>query len=280
MRDQHQAISAGFNHSPSGSTAQGEQQTNKSSRNQKYIRLIDSPELNLTSFQRDILKGRWLNQMDWFSRKAGFYQQWFYWIRLITIIFSVLAPVLIGLGSVRGDRLSEQELSQLAKEVATLVSTTQPLPAPVAPPGVASPIPGVTATPAPVNSSAPVSVQAPDANPSSIKLRDVYFHSGLFLSQIVAILAAVDQFFKFGDRWRHYRRTAEALKSHGWQFFELGGAYALYSKSGGHAAAFPVFTAQVEEMIQSDVEGFVSQIAVQKQLDKQEESPTVNIQPK
>jgi Protein of unknown function (DUF4231) len=280
MPEQNQAISAGLSHSPSVSTSSTGQKKRIDDRNQKYIRLIDAPELNLTTFQRDILKGRWLNQMDWFSRKAGFYQQWFYWIRLITIIFSVLAPVLIGLGSVRGERLSEQELSQLAKEVATLVRASDQPPAPVPPPGVASPVPEGTATPAPVNSASPIATQAPEANASSIQLRDVYFHSGLFLSQIVAILAAVDQFFKFGDRWRHYRRSAEALKSHGWQFFQLGGAYAAFSKSGGHAAAFPVFAAQVEEIIQSDVEGFVSQIAVQKQLDKQEEVTDANISSK
>ena len=34
---------------------------------------------------------------------------------------------------------------------------------------------------------------------------------------------AVEGFFHYGDRWRHYRRTVELLKSHGWQLFELAG---------------------------------------------------------
>src|SRR5262249_55866695 len=37
------------------------------------------------------------------------------------------------------------------------------------------------------------------------------------VSLLVAAAVAVEGFFHYGDRWRHYRRTAEMLKSQGWQ---------------------------------------------------------------
>ncbi|NJR41557.1 MAG: DUF4231 domain-containing protein [Akkermansiaceae bacterium] len=86
---------------------------------------------------------------------------------------------------------------------------------------------------------------------------------GLFISQAVAVSVAVDQFFKFGDRWRHYRRNAELLKSHGWQFMQLTGPYLKYS---AHPQAFKAFASQIEEIIQRDVEVYVNQIAEQTQV--------------
>jgi hypothetical protein len=115
------------------------------------------------------------------------------------------------------------------------------------------------------------SVEVQTNGSQSISVEDLAFYPGLILSQLVAVLAAIEQFYKFGDRWRHYRRTAEILKSCGWQFFQLGGAYAVYAKSGGHKEAFPLFAAQVEEIIQSDVDGFISHIAVQKTAKQNED---------
>ena len=44
------------------------------------------------------------------------------------------------------------------------------------------------------------------------------------VSLVVAVSAAVEGFFRFGDRWRHYRSLVEELKSEGWDFHELSGA--------------------------------------------------------
>ena len=41
------------------------------------------------------------------------------------------------------------------------------------------------------------------------------------LSLIVAVSAAIEQFFHFGERWQHYRRSVERLKAEGWRYFEL-----------------------------------------------------------
>lgn len=48
------------------------------------------------------------------------------------------------------------------------------------------------------------------------------------LSQIVAISAAIEEFFHYGERWRHYRRTVESMKTQGWQFSQLTGPYRIY----------------------------------------------------
>jgi len=77
------------------------------------------------------------------------------------------------------------------------------------------------------------------------------------LSLVVALAAAVEGFFHFSDRWPHYRRTAELLKSDGSLFFHLCGPYSRFSH---HRTAYPVFAAQVEVMMQRDVEVFVATV--------------------
>jgi hypothetical protein len=86
------------------------------------------------------------------------------------------------------------------------------------------------------------------------------------LSLMVAISAAVEGFFRYGERWRHYRPIVERLKMEGWQFFQLSGPYA---QAGTHRAAYPEFAARVEAIIQSDVETYITEIVREKQ-EKQE----------
>ena len=75
------------------------------------------------------------------------------------------------------------------------------------------------------------------------------------LSLVVAVAAALDGFFKHGERWRSFRRVTELLKAHGWQYFELSGPY----RETDHANAFPAFAAQVEAVIQEDLKAFIAQ---------------------
>ena len=74
----------------------------------------------------------------------------------------------------------------------------------------------------------------------------------------VAILAALDELFHYGDRWRHYRRTAEVLKTIGWQFLQLNGSFSRYAT---HAEAYRAFTTRVEEVLGEDVEGYLGALA-------------------
>lgn len=84
-------------------------------------------------------------------------------------------------------------------------------------------------------------------------------------SGMVAVSAAVEEFFHYGDRWYHYRRTVESLKSQGWQYFQLSGFYQAYQN---HDQAFSVFVSQIEEIIQRDVEVYVTQVIKQADTTK------------
>ncbi|ACK69898.1 conserved hypothetical protein [Gloeothece citriformis PCC 7424] len=83
----------------------------------------------------------------------------------------------------------------------------------------------------------------------------------LFLSQGVAISAAIEEFFHYGERFRHYRNTAEAMKIEGWQFFQLSGFYAQLKT---HSQAYPDFAGRVESIIERDVEGYLSKVVQEK----------------
>lgn len=211
----------------------------------RYSQLIESPDLaTLTPLQKEFLKERWQEQIIWFSRRAKQNQNWYNRIRLVTIIGSIVVPALLSWGSV--------------PLTAFLVSSpAQPPAGSSAPPRADAPNPFVT-------------VRTDPAMQHQIQLYRAALITGVGLSQLVAICAAVEQFFKFGDRWRHYRRSAELLKTHGWQFFELTGPYAPYHKTGSHTEAFHLFASQVEQIIQSDVDGYVSQITIQRPFLREE----------
>jgi len=87
-------------------------------------------------------------------------------------------------------------------------------------------------------------------------------------SGVVAASSAVEGFFSYGKQWYGYRQSVESLKSQGWQFFQLTGPY--LGKT--HADAFKPFAAQVEELIQRDVQLYVTQLSQQQlQLQEQDE---------
>ena len=86
------------------------------------------------------------------------------------------------------------------------------------------------------------------------------------VSLIVAISIAVEEFFHYGERWRHYRRTVESLKIEGWQFFQLAGPY---QQLGTHGKAFPDFAAQVEKICRQEVDVFITEVAKEKKEEKE-----------
>ena len=77
------------------------------------------------------------------------------------------------------------------------------------------------------------------------------------LSLLVATAVSVEGFFRYGERWRHYRRTAELMKSQGWQFFELSGAYESHDS---HKTAFRAFSTAVEQLLADDVDVYIRQV--------------------
>lgn len=83
------------------------------------------------------------------------------------------------------------------------------------------------------------------------------------VSLVVAVSAAVEGFFQFGQRWRNYRSTAERLKTEGWLYLELAGPYA--ADGGSHNDEYRTFVNRVEELIQKNVDAYITEVATEKQ---------------
>jgi hypothetical protein len=81
------------------------------------------------------------------------------------------------------------------------------------------------------------------------------------VSLVVALLATTEEVFHYGDTWHHYRRTAELLKSAGWQFVQLTGPYA---KAPTHQAALPAFTRRVEEILSENVDEYFGRVVAEE----------------
>ncbi len=90
------------------------------------------------------------------------------------------------------------------------------------------------------------------------------------LSGMVAISSSVEEFFHYGERWRHYRRTTEILKGEGWELFELSGSYVGYKT---HDEAFSNFAGNVENIIQSDVEVYLTKVTQESKKQEEEKKP-------
>jgi Protein of unknown function (DUF4231) len=82
------------------------------------------------------------------------------------------------------------------------------------------------------------------------------------VSLVVAISAAVEGFFQFGQRWRNYRSTVERLKTEGWLYLQLAGPYA--SVDGTHDAAYRTFASRIEDLIQKNVTVYITEVATEK----------------
>ena len=78
------------------------------------------------------------------------------------------------------------------------------------------------------------------------------------LSLLVTVAASLEAFFRYGERWRHYRQSVEALKIEGYQFFQLCGPYQSFAD---HGAAFSQFAGRVEDIMQKEVETYITQVA-------------------
>jgi hypothetical protein len=83
----------------------------------------------------------------------------------------------------------------------------------------------------------------------------------IVISLLVAVSTAVEEFLRYGNRWRHYRQTVETLKSEGWQFFQLAGTYRRYQN---HTQAYARFAGRVEEISQQDVDVYISEVVEEK----------------
>lgn len=88
------------------------------------------------------------------------------------------------------------------------------------------------------------------------------------VSQMVAISAASEEFFRYGERWKQYRNTTEGLKIEGWQFFQLSGSYQTLQN---HPSAYSTFANRVETIIKKDVEVYITEVLKEKAQQEKEE---------
>jgi len=77
------------------------------------------------------------------------------------------------------------------------------------------------------------------------------------LGLIVAMAAALEGFFRWGDRWRHFRLRREQLFAEGWAFLELAGAYRRFDS---HQEGFKSFVTRTEEKIGQEVQVYISEV--------------------
>ncbi|MBA2253604.1 MAG: DUF4231 domain-containing protein, partial [Chloroflexi bacterium] len=78
------------------------------------------------------------------------------------------------------------------------------------------------------------------------------------VSLVVAVSAGIEEFLRYGEQWRHYRRTAERLKVEGWQFLTRTGPYAEREVQ----ETFQIFADQVEKLLSSDVQDFLDRVVI------------------
>jgi Protein of unknown function (DUF4231) len=115
----------------------------------------------------------------------------------------------------------------------------------------------------------------------SLNVRQSHIAAGIgwttfAVSLLVALSAAVEEFFHYGDRWRNYRLTAELLKAHGWQFAELAGVYVAYPT---HEAAFRAFAGNVEGLFEHEAERYVTKVVQERQPKAQPEAGAAAVTP-
>jgi hypothetical protein len=158
--------------------------------------------LDLPELQKHFMRSRWLDQVLWMEGKAETARDWYYRLRLTTIVGGVIIPALVSL--------------RFDGEVAAAVGWIT-----------------------------------------------------FIISLLVAISAAVEEFFHYGERWRHYRESVELLKNEGWQFFQLSGPYRRFDS---HPDAYRAFAARVEEINRLDVQTYVTEVVREKQDEKEREA--------
>ncbi|HEY9652922.1 MAG TPA: DUF4231 domain-containing protein, partial [Coleofasciculaceae cyanobacterium] len=119
----------------------------------------------------------------------------------------------------------------------------------------------------------PALVSVNSTNAQNIRLREIFGWTAFGLSQAVAISAAVEELFHYGESYRRYRNSAENLKIQGWQFFQLSGPY---QDAKSHQEAYSTFAANVESVIQQDVEGYFAQAKLADEQSKEAAQAALN----
>ncbi|HAG83250.1 MAG TPA: hypothetical protein DCL61_19420, partial [Cyanobacteria bacterium UBA12227] len=181
-------------------------------------------KIKLDDLSKQCMKDRWLDQLLWLEGRAGRAQKRYYQLRMLTIIGGVIVPALVSVNSININNVN--------------TNTSRPQ--------------------TEANNSSPTATWWQTAQES---LPIAIGWAAFVVSQVVAISAAVEEFFHYGERYRHYRNSAEQMKIEGWQFFQLSGPYQEHTN---HDDAYIHFADRVENIIKQDVEGYISELAQEK----------------
>lgn len=73
---------------------------------------------------------------------------------------------------------------------------------------------------------------------------------------VVAAITTLNRQLGFEQKWRHYRRNAEAMRNEGDDFFALAGKY---EKFDSHISAFKEFTKTVTSFKRSEVDSYIKE---------------------
>lgn len=105
-------------------------------------------------------------------------------------------------------------------------------------------------------------------------LGDIIYWMIFFISLTASISVGLEEFMRYGDRWRHYRSIVEEMKIVGWQYFQLAGRFKDYSS---HKLAYVTFVNTVESIIQREVQVFVSNVSAEHQKDDDDKQETTSM---
>ena len=78
--------------------------------------------------------------------------------------------------------------------------------------------------------------------------------ASIVASLFVAVCAGLESLFGFGDVWREKRAAAELIKSEGFSFFQLTGAYSQFTS---HKDAYQSFAQNVEQLIRNEIKDYI-----------------------
>jgi Protein of unknown function (DUF4231) len=93
------------------------------------------------------------------------------------------------------------------------------------------------------------------------------------VSLVAGLAAALEGFFRLGERWRHYRQRVEELKAEGWDYYQLAGPY---KDLDDHRVAFSTFEQNVQRILAREVGEFIAEIA--RPPERQPETPSAGAQ--
>ncbi len=86
----------------------------------------------------------------------------------------------------------------------------------------------------------------------------IFAVASIAASLVVAVCAGMESLFNYGDIWREKRAAAELIKSEGFSFLQLTGEY---KNCKTHKDALKRFTANVEQLIRSEIKDYIVAVA-------------------